>query len=225
MKKLFLFYFILFLTPLFAQVGIGTTSPTASLDVNGNLRVRLLNSTANNSAAKDSILVCDNVGNIKRISAKTVIDSQLKTFVKGSFVSSSDVSLTLSSNTKKIPFDFEDFDTNDEFNTTTNTFTAKQDGIYEINVHIKSASGVSVALDFGVAILKNGVVINKDSFANIGITLVVIPINVTPPVRSLNTLTSLVTGDTISFNINSSLASLGILGTREDCYFTIHQLR
>lgn len=225
MKKIVLLYFIFYLTPFFAQVGIDTTLPTASLDVNGNLRVRTLTYTTNNSAAKDSILVCDNLGNIKRISSKTVIESHLKTFIKGSFASSSDVSLTLASNTKKIPFDQEEFDTNDEFSTISNTFTAKQDGIYDITLHIKSSSSVSVALDFGVAILKNGVVINKDSYANIGITLIVTPINVTPPVRSLSTLTSLVTGDTINFNINSSLASLAILGTKEDCYFTIHQVR
>ncbi len=225
MKKIILLYLIFHLTPFFGQVGVGTTDPTATLDVNGNVRIRTTTSNIHETAAKDSILVTNNMGNVMRVSAKTVIESHLKTFIKGSFVSSADVALTLSGGTKIIPFNFEEFDTNNEFNTSTYTFTATQAGIYDVDVHIKSAAGISVATDFGVAILKNGTVINKDSYANIGVTIVVTTVNVTPPVRSLNTLTSLVAGDTISFNINSSLASLGILGTREDCYFTIHQVR
>ena len=223
MKKLVLLYFIFYLTPFFAQVGIDTTSPTASLDVNGNLRVRTLTSTSNNSAAKDSILVSDNLGNIKRVSSKTVIESHLKTFIKGSFSGSTDISLTLASGTKKIPFNLEEFDENDEFNTTTNTFTATQSGIYAINVAIKTTSSISIALDFGVAILKNGTVINRNSFANIG----VLGINVTPPVRSVQTLVSLNSGDTINFNIICNIASLSLdlLSNKEDCYFTIHQVR
>ena len=223
MKKLVLLYFIFYLTPFFAQVGIDTTSPTASLDVNGNLRVRTLTSTSNNSAAKDSILVSDNLGNIKRVSSKTVIESHLKTFIKGSFSGSTDISLTLASGTKKIPFNLEEFDENDEFNTTTNTFTATQSGIYAINVAIKTTSSISIALDFGVAILKNGTVINRNSFANIG----VLGINVTPPVRSVQTLVSLNSGDTINFNIICNIVSLSLdlLRNKEDCYFTIHQVR
>ena len=223
MKKLVLLYFIFYLTPFFAQVGIDTTLPTASLDVNGNLRVRTLTSTSNNSAAKDSILVSDNLGNIKRVSSKTVIESHLKTFIKGSFSGSTDISLTLASGTKKIPFNLEEFDENDEFNTTTNTFTATQSGIYAINVAIKTTSSISIALDFGVAILKNGTVINRNSFANIG----VLGINVTPPVRSVQTLVSLNSGDTINFNIICNIAnlSLDLLSNKEDCYFTIHQVR
>ncbi|CAM4330278.1 hypothetical protein [Flavobacterium terrigena] len=221
MKKLLHLSLVFFVTNVFSQVGVGTTTPTADLDVNGTLRVRTSNTTTNNTAAKDSILVTDNLGNVKRISSKTVIESHLKTFVKGAFVSSSDVSLTLLAGTKIIPFDFEEFDLNNEFNTSTSVFTVKQDGIYEINIQIKATSAISVATDFGVVILKNGTIVNRNSFANIGI----LGINATPPSRSINTLVSLTIGDTISFNVVASLLSLGLIGNREDCYFTIHQVR
>lgn len=221
MKKIYLLYFIFYLTPIFSQVGIETTSPTASLDINGNLRVRSSTATINETAAKDSILVTNNLGNVMRISSQKVIQSYFKTCVKGSFTSSSDVSLTLSSGAKKIPFDFIEFDANNEFNTSNSTFTATQGGIYSIDIHIKSTSAVGVALDFGVAIVKNGTVITRDSFANIGI----LSINATPPVRSSRTLVSLEPGDTITFSVLSSLGSLNILGSKEDCYFTIHQVR
>lgn len=221
MRKICLLFFLLNCISSFGQVGIRTTSPTADLDINGNLRIRTLNTNPNESAAKDSILVSDNIGNVNRISSKKVIESHFKTFIKGSFTSTSDVSLTLSSNTKKIPFDFEEMDINDEFDTSTATFTAKQDGIYQIYVQIKATSGIAIATDFGVTILKNGVVVNRNSFANIGVVVT----NVTPPVRSIQTLLMLNTGNTISFNVVSNLASLGIIGSKEDCFFTIQQVR
>lgn len=221
MKKIYLLYFIFYLTPIFSQVGIETANPTASLDINGDLRVRNSSATINETAAKDSILVTNNLGNVMRISSQKVIQSYFKTCVKGSFTSSSDVSLTLSSGAKKIPFDYIEFDSNNEFNTSNSTFTATQSGIYSIDIHIKSTSAIGVALDFGVAIVKNGTVITKDSFANVGI----LSINATPPVRSSRTLISLAPGDTITFNVLSSLGSLNILGSKEDCYFTIHQIR
>lgn len=221
MKKIYLLFFLFSFAYTFSQVGIKTTSPTADLDVNGTLRVRTLDTNPNETAAKDSVLVSDNVGNVKRISSKKIIESHLKTFVKGSFVSSSDVSLTLSSGAKKIPFDYEEMDTNNEFDTTTSTYTAKQDGIYQIMVQIEATSAIAIAADFGVAILKNGTIINRNAFANIGL----LSVNVTPPVRTIQTLVALSTGNTISFNVVSSLGSLGILGSKEDCFFTINQVR
>lgn len=220
MKKIYplLFFFTL---PIVAQVGIKTTLPTADLDVNGTLRIRATTTNPNESAAKDSILVADNLGNVNRISSKKIIESHLKTFVKGAFLSSGDVSLTLSSNTKKIPFDYEEIDTNTEFDTSTSTFTAKQDGIYQVSVQIKATAAIAIATDFGVTILKNGTVINRNSFANVG----VVGVNITPPLRTVQTLVALETGNTISFNVVSNLASLGLVGTREDCFFTIHQVR
>lgn len=220
--KIFLSVFLLLsMRVMMAQVGVGTTSPTAQLDVNGGFRVRTTTSTNNSSAAKDSILVVDNIGNVKRISSKTVFESNIKSCVKGSFASSSDVTLTLLANACKISFDFVEFDLNNEFNTTQSEFTAKQDGIYQVSVQIKATSAIAVATNFGVAILKNGTVVNRTSFANVG----VVGVNVTPPVRTVTTLVSLNTGDTISFNVLSTLLSLNLLGTREDCNFTINQIR
>jgi hypothetical protein len=221
MKKLSTILLLLSMRVIVAQVGIGTTTPTAQLDVNGTLRVRTSVLTNRIAAAKDSILVVDDIGNVGRVSSKTVFESNLKSCVKGSFTSSSDVALTLLAGSSKIGFDFEDFDINNEFNSATSEFTAKQNGIYQVTVQIKATPAIAIATDFGVGILKNGTVINRTSFANVG----VVGVNVTPPVRTLSTLVSLNTGDTISFNVLSTLLSLNLLGTREDCNFTITQIR
>lgn len=215
---------LLFSVTALAQVGIGTTSPTATLDVNGAIRVRTTDPNNRETSAKDSILVSDRYGNIQRISAKMVLESRLKTFIKGGFSASADQSLTVSSGTVKVPFNYEDMDENDEFNTSTNTFTAKNDGIYSINVQIKSNAS-SVASNFGVSILKNEGVIARCGFSNIGVTIAFVTINVTPPVRAVQTLVKLSAGDTISFNIYTDLINVGLLSNKTDSFFTIQQVR
>ena len=222
--KHILFAFILFSITGTAQVGIGTTDPTATLDVNGAMRVRSTATNSRETSAKDSILVSDRYGNVQRISAKTVVESHFKTFIKGGFAGTADQSLTLSSGTIKIPFNNEDMDENDEFNTGTYTFTAKNNGIYSITVQIKSNAS-SIATNFGVSILKNESVIARTGYSNIGFNLGLASITVTPPVRSVQTLVKLTAGNTISFNIYTDLINVGLLSAKEDSFFLIQQVR
>lgn len=56
-----------------SQVGINTTSPTATLDINGNMRVRQAKNLASTSSAKDSILVIDNSGFVNRVNSNMVV--------------------------------------------------------------------------------------------------------------------------------------------------------
>lgn len=64
MKKLI---FLLIPAIAFGQVGINTTTPTATLDVNGNMRIRTIQTGNEN----DSILVTNN-GFIKKISISSI---------------------------------------------------------------------------------------------------------------------------------------------------------
>ncbi|NND62189.1 MAG: hypothetical protein HKN48_03230 [Flavobacteriaceae bacterium] len=59
MMKKYTFFALLFLTTygLFAQVGIGTTSPTTDLDINGSIRVRDLGSGTLVSDANGNVTV------------------------------------------------------------------------------------------------------------------------------------------------------------------------
>lgn len=222
MKKNYTFILLLFVCNILtAQVGIGTTSPTTTLDVNGNLRVRTLPTYNSEPATRDSIVISDGLGNVRRVSSKQIYNSNIKTLIKGSFTSAATLSLSILSGSVKIPFDYVEFDTNTEFDTATNSFTPKQDGIYEINIQIKSGGVLSASTNFGVSVLKNGVIVNRTNYPNVGI----LGINATPPVRSLNTLVQLTTTDVITFRANSDLVSISILGTKEDCFFTIKQVR
>ncbi len=228
----------------YSQVGINTTSPTASLDVNGNLRVRdIIEETDVATAAlvsKDSVLVTSNEI-VKSIPSKEIISAVLKTAVKGGFTNATSSTLNLSSTYTDIPFDSESFDLNDEFDVTTNTFTAKQNGIYEVKVQINASASITASTNYGVCILKNGVVEARENFSNItvnvvfpelNLTLVTIPetlllnLPVTPPVRKAEALLQLNTGDTITFQVFSNLgATVNLSDNIIDSYFTIVQIR
>lgn len=219
MRVFFTHFALLFVCLGFAQVGIGTSSPTESLDVNGSLRIRTINTSGTLKA--DSILVADRDGVVKRLNSKEILSNTLKSAVKGSFSSNALVNLTFLTGHVKVPFNALEFDLNSEFNTSTNTFTAKQNGIYQIYAQIKADNSLSISTNFGLAIYKNGILINRNSYANIEI----LGINATPPVRSVENLVQLNSGDTITFYLVSTLTSVSILGEKEDCYFSILQVR
>lgn len=217
--------------PLFSysQIGIGTENPTRTLDVNGDLRIRTTTATVRESAAKDSIITVGATGNITRVSSKTVVESHLKSFVKGSFpiggTGTISMSITAGGYTL-IPFNTEEFDINEEFNPLTGIFTAKASGIYSVSVNVKTTPALlSLSNDFGLAIFKNSDLKVRNSYANVSISLIGIGlVNASPPVRSLQTLVQLNAGDTVSFRAYSSGAILStglIVGSGEDSFFTI----
>lgn len=222
-----LYIFLLLPSLGFSQIGIGTTEPTSALDVNGDLRVRTTNSNLRESVAKDSVLVVDNLGNVGRVSAKQIVNSYLKSYVKGSFSTGGTQSISVVSGTKIVPFNAEEFDENNEFDTGTYTYTAKNTGLYSIWAQVKISGTVNLGLDFGIGILKNGTLVAKNSFANIGVDLGLVTIGVTPPIRNITTLVKLNAGETISFNVyyGTLSASVGLSGSNTESFFTIEQVR
>ena len=208
---------------MLAQVGIGTISPTASLDINGDLRIRTVPAEIMMEVADDSVLVVSRDGRIKTIAASMITQRALASNVKGNFTSTGLVGVSLSTGPVTIPFDDEEWDVNEEFDTATSTFTAKQDGIYAVNVQLEADGTLGIAANFGVLILKNGAVESRNSFPNIG----VMGINVTPPVRRAESLVQLVAGDTLSYQLEGDLAlgTVSLIGDDKDSFFTIHQVR
>lgn len=65
--------FVLLPTVLFSQVGINTTSPTETLDVNGTLRIRQTD-IGSTVSAKDSLLVVDGNGVLKRTNSSEILN-------------------------------------------------------------------------------------------------------------------------------------------------------
>ncbi len=243
-KLKFKIIFFLITCSVTAQVGIDTPNPTATLDVNGNLRVRDIveetNVAVKTLVAQDSVLVTSNEV-IKSIPSKDIIESVLLTAVKGGFVNSTSSSINLATTYTDIPFDSESFDLNSEYDTTTHTFTAKQNGIYQINVQVNAAASISASTNYGVCILKNGTIVAQENFSNVTVNVVfpemdlivvtipetlLLNLPVTPPARKTETLVQLNVGDTITFQMFSDLGAIVNLSDNIiDSYFTIVQIR
>lgn len=228
MKNVYLIL-LLFYGSCFSQIGIGTTQPTALLDINGNMRIRNVASLSSETAAKDSILTSNLTGNTNRVSSKTLVYSHKKCYVTGFFSGGASPTLSLTSSRAKIPFNAKEIDVNNNFNVATNTFTAPRNGIYRIGAQIVSTSAVGVTTDFGVQIVKNGsTVLAKNNFANIGIDVTVlfitVTVNVTQPLRSVSTTVTLNAGETITFETYSALLNVSLLGNNDDNFFYIYEL-
>lgn len=160
------------------------------------------------------------------------IVSPLKTYIKGASGSSSIALLDLSlivlgtGSWRKIQFNSEDFDENNEFDTGTSEFTAKQAGIYNIYAQFKASPSLLAAGDLGIGIIKKTgstySVVASESFVNIAVALVG---NVTPSTRRVQTLVKLAVGDVIYIAANTTIVSATLLGGNNESFFTIQQVK
>ena len=74
-KCIILFFGFLFYKNIFAQVGrvgINTNNPTKSLDINGDIRIRVIRDTSSNNL---KYLVVDDSGNVYKVSLPAVSSS------------------------------------------------------------------------------------------------------------------------------------------------------
>lgn len=167
--------------------------------------------------------------------------SSLKTYMKyngGASVSllSLDVSISATyPNWKKIKFesDGKEFDENVEFDSATSIFTAKQDGIYNIYTQYavdgNAILSLSVSTSLGIGVfVKNGTnnftLAASETFLNVGVTVLLSTVSVTPPYRKAQTLLSLKAGDQVFVGAYTTLASLSLLsGT--NTLFSVYQVK
>lgn len=206
-----------------SQVGINTAEPTATLDINGNLRVRNVEACPDNDCI-NSILVKKNNGDVRSISK-----DQLGVSNNVSFVSGTGSTATIAANVSiltgwwKIGFDKKIIDDHNDFDTATNTFTAPKNGMYEVYVQSKTSSLATVdELGVGIFVQKGSalpVLIAEESFVNGSL----LGISVSPPTRSTKIMVALDAGDKIIFGIKSTIAVN--LFSESFSFFTIHQIK
>ncbi|MFI2741761.1 hypothetical protein ACG2LH_03395 [Zhouia sp. PK063] len=204
MKNFLIYIAVICSSALYAQVGVGTTSPDAGvmLDVNGKVKIRTV-SDGPSASAKDTILV-SNAGVVTKTNSTTLVRTHLNSFVKG-YMNSITVSIL---SWKKLPFNQEDFDISSEYNTSSYEYTAKKYGIYRIYVQYKTTLSTATTL----SIYKNGIsYVTSSSLLS------------TSGYEVINTLVELNEDDKISFYYYAT-ASLGISVDQNESFFTIEQV-
>ncbi|WP_292889371.1 hypothetical protein [Nonlabens sp.] len=117
----------------------------------------------------------------------------------------------------KIPFDHDPIDTKNEFDTTTNRFTAAQTGYYMVSIQV-SSNDFDGDSTHGLAIYKGVSLVSLDlkQHTNFGSTSQD-RIN-----RSLTDIIHLNAGEFLEFRFNDNFATFD--GSSEKNYFTIYQL-
>ncbi|MBB4805859.1 hypothetical protein HNP38_001131 [Chryseobacterium defluvii] len=207
-----------------SQVGINTNDPQATLDVNGNFRIRTTEKCLVSSCA-DSILVQNTQGYVQTISKTQLIPPGNRSFVSGTGNSNLIlVAITTSANWGKILFDKELIDDNNDFDITNNVFVAPLDGIYEVYVQYKVSSAISAGeLGIGIFVQKGmeePELVAEESYTNLSL----LGIPVSPATRRTQVIVALKSGDQVFFGAKASIPSLDLL-SGSSSLFTIHQIR
>lgn len=224
MIKKALFFLIVIasaISPVLAQVGINTEDPQASLDVNGDLKVRTV--VVDNTSSSVLVLDANNVVHKNTV----LLGPSTRSFVEATGSTAITLlDLTLLSGWYKIPFSIEEFDEHNDYNnTTTYEFTAPQAGIYSIYVQLETTGLVSAG-EVGVAIFKKAsgasvyTMLAQESYLNVSVTLV----SVSPPTRKVQRLVKLAAGDAIAFGAKVPLISVTLIGGSKS-FFTIEQVK
>jgi len=234
-------------TDLFVDNGDGTFTHTSvdgtAVTFNANTTTMLDNGdgtytfTNSNGDTITVDVIGDVVTNIQNQGAvyteiTNIYGNPLKSFLRyGGTTGFSILSLNLLNgyNAVKFPDAGKAFDENDEYDETTASFTAKQDGIYDIFVQADS-KGLISASEFGVGIFKIDGTTNvtslvaEERFLSVNVSVLLINLDVSPPTRSTQTLVKLKAGDKIIFGVKVPLLTLNLAGSTQT-YFTIHQVK
>lgn len=224
----------------YAQVGINTDDPQATLDVNGTVKIREIVQTESISE-EQTVLYIDNT-TIGDAEVKKVTTEGLASVLYGSYVDNSLygakknsglslLSLSLFGNYQPIIFASSDRTAGnaDLFisNTTESYYEVPSTGVYEIHYSFTYGTGVQAALlggSTGVGILKttNGTTSVLDSKIFAGVNLLV-AVNLTISTAELNGFYELNEGDRITFAVDRGGISLGLLGSSK-ASFTIRKI-
>lgn len=197
-----------------AQVGINTSAPTATLDVNGTARIRT-STPIPVSDPLDKIMIFDDAFNVRSVDVKRIFEESPRnsTIVKGvGGQGFSVLSLSLLGGWQKASFPLEEIDENGDFDLITQEFTAPHSGIYNAYFFMELASLLS-ASDLGIGIFKVSTatgtteLLSQKSFLNVS----VLGINVSPPTRSTQTTVKLNQGDKIVFGVKVPLINSNLL--------------
>lgn len=207
--------------PLFSQVGINTTNPTATLDVNGTLRVR--DTPTATTVSGYQILAQDNASTeVYKIDPLLLMASSggvnTTVFAAKKSTTLSALSITFPGGFKALNFKAADrsignaalFDDNDS------SYIIPSNGVYAIGFSFKYSTGLVASVlsegGIGIARTRSGTSAIIDSSMFSGLNILVTGLSIAD--TRINSLYSFQAGDKINFGtIETGLLSLGALST------------
>ncbi|AZA93332.1 Uncharacterised protein [Chryseobacterium nakagawai] len=208
--------------PLFSQVGINTNAPTATLDVNGTMRVRVTPPAATvtgyqilaQDAATTEVFAMDPQLLIGASNTNTSVYVAKKT----SGISLLSLGL-FPSGFRAVNFLAAERTLGSAalFNDTDNTYTIPSTGVYAVGFSFRYGTGLQASIlanspGIGIVRTRAGVAATIDSRAFSGANLVLLSLTISE--SSLNSAYSFQAGDKVSFGLVGSTAlDVGLLGS------------
>ncbi len=124
----------LYQNPITQNIGIGTLSPSATLDINGTVKI------SGGSPAVGKVLMSDANGNA---TWNAVANPSLNTGVAVNLSGNTVIQSSSLSSTQTVPFvdniiAYRSFDDGNNFDNTTNTYTAPASGVYAVSFNISN---------------------------------------------------------------------------------------
>ncbi|MBB6369495.1 hypothetical protein [Chryseobacterium shigense] len=226
-------FLALFAMPVFSQVGINTPTPTATLDVNGTVKIR---DTPMVTALPGYEIMAVNQGTfqVAKVDPQVVIDAASAAANTNSsvYAAKKTSGITLIS-LGLFPTGFRAVNflaaersvgSASLFSDTDNTYTIPSNGVYAVGFSFRYGAGLQAAIltnTPGIGIFRNragvGTLIDSRSFSGLTIPLV---LSLTISESSINSLYSFQTGDKISFGLTGSSAlEAGLLGTSVGSFY------
>ena len=148
MKKIYGFFTILSVSYLQAQVGINTTNPQSTLDVNGNVIIRTVDSAAT-SSTYDFLVHNTVTKEIQKVNGNFNSTAPIKTISKGTEKNGITLlSGSLFAGWQKINFASDNIPINEgnHFDSEDDFYIVPSNGIYQIDYSFRYGSGVIASL-------------------------------------------------------------------------------
>lgn len=218
MRYYYIIILILVNLPLYSQVGVGTEDPQATLDLNGNMKIRTVDEASTlNDSLKFLVRDISSTGDyeVKEVSGENFFNSA------SIFSAQNDgdwnlLSATVLSSWRAIDLTGADTRIGDSSLLNNGVYTAPQSGIYKIHFEVQMESGISLSVFGGksLALIKNGSSIWERKYFDavrasvLVTTIAAIPVTST----SLHTLIELEKDDTVTFAMSSGLLDASVLG-------------
>ncbi|MCT2560652.1 hypothetical protein [Chryseobacterium herbae] len=226
--KIYSLFLALSVVPVFSQVGINTSTPSATLDVNGTIKVRDIPLTP---ALPGYEILALNTGSsqIAKVDPQLLYSSTVNTSVYAAKKTTGINLLSLGlfpAGFRAVNFVASERSVGSAalFSDTDNTYIIPSDGVYNVAFSFRYGSGLQAAIltnTPGIGIFRNragvGTLLDSRSFSGLTIPLL---LSLTISESSINSMYSFEAGDKISFGLTGSSAlDIGLLGASVGSFY------